>query len=369
MRIVQLMASPFFGGPERQMLGMSRHLGGEFETLFLSFAERGNAQPLIDEVRRAGLHGELLTHNFPHVGRGVDEIAKRLGSVKASIVCTSGYKPDIIGWRAARKAGIPIVVVSHGWTAATWRVRLYEKIDRWVHARADAVVSVSEAQAAKVRAAGVSPQRMTTIVNAVADDAFAEPDPAYGDRLRKLFSWQPRWIIGAAGRLSPEKGFDQLVAAAGLMAKSHPDVGIVVFGDGPMRPQLAARIVELGLKDKMVLAGFHSDVAKYLPHLDVGVLPSFTEGLPVTLLEMMAAGRPVVATSVGGIPEALADGESGWLVPPGDPPALATRLGRTLDDPSGRSRVAANARGVARERFGIRHQCAAYGALFHRLAR
>jgi glycosyltransferase involved in cell wall biosynthesis len=368
MRIVQLMASPFYGGPERQMLGMSRHLSADCRTLFLSFAEGGKAQSLIDEVRRAGFDGELLANNFPRVGRCIDEIARRLESWQASILCTSGYKPDILGWRAARKVGIPVAVVSHGWTAATWRVRFYERLDRWVHNQADAVVSVSEAQAAKVRAAGVSAERMTTIVNAVADDEQAAPDPAYGERLREFFPGKPRWTIGAAGRLSPEKGFDQLVAAAGLLAKSHPDVAIVVFGDGPMRPRLETRIVEMGLKEKFVLAGFRGDVAKYLPHLDVGVIPSFTEGLPVTLLEMMAAGRPVVATAVGGIPEAIADGRSGWLVPPGDPRQLASRLGQTLDDPAARSRVGAEARCVVRERFGVRRQAAAYEALFRRLA-
>ncbi len=367
MRIVQLMASPFFGGPERQMLGMSRHLPADCETMFLTFAEGGKANALINEVRRAGLRGEVLANNFPRVGRSIDEIAERLREWRADVVCTSGYKPDILGWRAARKVGIPVVVVSHGWTGATWKVRMYERIDRWVHGRADAVVSVSEAQAAKVRSAGVSPERMTTIVNAVADDAFAARDPLYRERLRSLFVGPPRWIIGAAGRLSPEKGFDQLVAAAARLSKSHPDAGIVIFGEGPMRASLEAQIASLGLKDKVVLAGFRGDVGKYLPHLDVGVLPSHTEGLPVILLEMLAAGCPVVATAVGGIPEVIDDNATGWLVPAGDPAALAARIGRSLDVDGGRVRVAAVGRTIVRQRFGVQRQCEAYRRLFAQL--
>lgn len=367
MRIVQLMASPFYGGPERQMLGMSRSLPADCTTRFLTFAERGRAQALLDQVAAAGLSGQALRANFPNVGRAIAEIASHLKDWRADILCTSGYKPDILGWRAARSAGVPIVVVSHGWTGATWKVRLYERLDRWVHARADAVVAVSEAQAAKVRAAGVAPERMTTIVNAVGDDAFTSPSREGRERLERMFARPPRWIIGAAGRLSPEKGFDQLVAAAGLLKATHPDVGVVIFGDGPLRDDLARQIVALDLVDRVVLAGFQADLTPLLPNLDAGVLPSFTEGLPVVLLEMMAAGVPVVATAVGGIPEVIADGATGWLVPSGNPAELSRRIGAALDDAPARRRVAEQGRDVVRDRYSVERQSAAYHELFERL--
>ena len=175
MKIVQLMASPFFGGPERQILGLARHLPAEYETRFLTFAEGGKSHAFVDEVRATGFEIEVLAHNFPHVGRCVHEIAGRLRELRADVLVTSGYKPDILGWRAARVAGIPIVIVSHGWTSATWKVRIYERLDRWVHTKADAVVSVSEAQAAKLRAAGVPDERNHEISNAIGEEAFGKP--------------------------------------------------------------------------------------------------------------------------------------------------------------------------------------------------
>lgn len=368
MRVVQLMASPFFGGPERQMLGLSRALRPDVETLFLTFAEGGKAQPLVDEVRRAGMAAEMLTNNFPAISRCAREIADRLTAWKADVVCTSGYKPDILGWLASRRCGVPQVIVSHGWTAATWKVRMYEAIDRFVHRKADAVVSVSEGQAAKVRATGVPAERMTTIVNAVGSDAFAAADPSYAAMLREMFSRPVRWILGAAGRFSPEKGMDTLVEAAAILGKTHPDAGVVIFGEGPTRPDLEERIGRHGLNDRVVLAGFRGDVGKFLPHLDVGVLPSNTEGLPVILLEMLAAGRPVVATSVGGIPEVIADGSTGWLVPAGQPETLAKKLAAVLDDDS-RGRVGEAGRAVVRERFGVERQAKAYQELLSRVAR
>src|SRR5262249_53292372 len=160
------------------------------------------------EVRAAGFEIDVLEHNFPHVSRSVVEIADRLRVLKADVLVTSGYKPDILGWRAARLVGIPIVVVSHGWTGATIKVRFYEAIDRMVHARADAVVSVSEAQGAKVRAARVRSERNHVIPNAVGEEAFAPGDPADRAELVRMFAHAPSRIVGAAGRLSPEKGFE-----------------------------------------------------------------------------------------------------------------------------------------------------------------
>src|SRR5206468_1530529 len=102
-----------------------------------------------------------------------------LRRLKADILCCHGYKPDVIGWRAARLAGIPVISVSHGWTAVTLKVRLYEALDRWVLRFMDMVVGVSAAQAEKVRRAGVPAERVTVIRNAVAAEAFATPEPAY----------------------------------------------------------------------------------------------------------------------------------------------------------------------------------------------
>ena len=364
MKIVHLMASPFYGGPERQILGLARHLPAECETNFLTFAEGGKSQALVAEVRAAGFEIDVLAHNFPHVGRCVSEIAGRLRELRADVLVTSGYKPDILGWRAARLVGIPIVVVSHGWTGATWKVRVYERLDRWVHARAEAVVSVSEGQAAKVRAAGVRDERNHVIPNAIGDDAFAAPNPADRGALVGMFAHQPSRIVGAAGRLSPEKGFDVLIDAAAELCAKRSDVGVVIFGDGPLRGDLERRIAKHGLDGRVILAGYRRDVARFVPHFDVGVLPSFTEGLPVTLLEMAAAGIAIVGSRVGGIPEVLVDGGTGLLVTPGRPTELADGIRRLLGDATLRRRLG----DAVRERVRSHHSFAGSGSAAYRIA-
>src|SRR5690348_10827193 len=119
MNIVHLLASPFVGGPERQVLGLAGALPPECRTAFLSFAERGLARPFLDRARREGFEAVELRQNFPRLGRAVAEVARHLRRLDADVLCASGYKPDLVGWRAARRAGVPVVAIAHGWTGVT----------------------------------------------------------------------------------------------------------------------------------------------------------------------------------------------------------------------------------------------------------
>ena len=169
MIVAHLMASPFFGGPERQMLGLARHLPSTTSSVFLTFAERGLAQPFLDEVRQHGFAGWTLKHNAPRYRAAAMEIAGHLRRVRADVLTCSGYKPDIIGWLAVRQAGVPVVSVSHGWTSATLRVRVNELVNRLVLRWMDAVVCVSQAQAESRLAGPKFPQARSW--------SFATPSP------------------------------------------------------------------------------------------------------------------------------------------------------------------------------------------------
>jgi glycosyltransferase involved in cell wall biosynthesis len=284
------------------------------------------------------------------------------------VLCCNGYKPNLVGLLAARRAGVPVVAVSHGWTAATWKVRLNEALDRLVLRWVDRVVCVSEGQAVKVRRAGVPAGRVAVIRNAIGPDAFVAPKPSARERLHAFFPRPPRRVVAAAGRLSPEKGFGVLVEAAAAVTRADPDVGFVLFGDGPLREALARQAADRGLADRFVLAGFRTDLGRFLPHCDVVALPSYTEGLPVVVLEAFAAGVPVVATAVGGTPEVIEEGVSGYLVPPGDPAPLARRLEELLAAGPARQAMGSRARQRVREHFTFAAQAARYAELFEGLA-
>src|SRR5438552_12630262 len=210
MIVAHLTASTFFGGPERQMLGLARELAPCVHSVFLSFQEGGRCRDFLAEVRGLGLAGQELANDTPWLRAAVRELAGELERLSVDVLCCHGYKADLLGRLAARRRGIPAVAVSRGWTAESFKVRLYESLDR-LHLRwMDRVVCVSQGQARKVRRAGVDPTRVSVIYNAIDVSRFADPDLRYLRRLHESFSRPRRLIIASAGRLSPEKGFDVL---------------------------------------------------------------------------------------------------------------------------------------------------------------
>lgn len=356
MKIVHLATSPFFGGPERQMLGMALALPERCRSTYLLFPDRGKSEAFRRQLADHGLEADRLARDTPDLPAMVREVAGRLRARGTDLLCCHGYKADVVGLLAARWAGVPVISTSRGWTGETWRVRAYEALDRAALRRMDRVVCVSEGQAEKVRRAGVKADRAIVIRNAIRADRFDRPDPSGRRILEAMFPRALGRIVGSAGRLSPEKGFGILVEAAAIVARSDPEAGFIHFGDGPLREAIRRRIGELGLEQRFLLAGFRDDLDRFLAHWDLSVLPSFTEGLPNVVLESYAAGVPVVATAVGGTPEAVADGVDGHLVPPGDPPALARRILDLLGDEGRRREMGRLGRDRIRAEFTFEAQ-------------
>lgn len=369
MTIVHLTTSPFFGGPERLMLGAALSLAPWCRTVFVLFPDKGKSQAFKRRLQDHGLETVVLSKDTPHLGAMVGELAPRLRDLGADLLCCHGYKADLIGLLAARRASVPVIAVSHGWIAENLKVRIYEAIDRACMRRMDRVVCVSEGQAVKVRRAGVAAHKIAVIRNAIQAERFERSDPSARSELLAMFPRPPEQIVGAAGRLSPEKGFGVLVEAAAIVARSHPGVGFVHFGDGPLRETLARRIGDLGLGGRFVLAGFRDDLDRFIPHWDLSVLPSFTEGLPIVVLESYAAGVPVVATAVGGTPEVVTDGVDGYLVSPGDPSALAGRIVDVLEMGESRKELGRMGQERIRAEFTFQQQSERYRQLFHDLLR
>jgi glycosyltransferase involved in cell wall biosynthesis len=349
------------------MLGLAEALHTDCRTLFLSFAEGGRCKVFVEKARGRGFEADALTYDTPRLGRAVGELAQRLRDSRAGILCCHGYKADLLGRLAARRVKIPVVAVSRGWTWENLRVRVYEALDRLMLRRMDRVVCVSAGQAAKVLRAGVPPGRVTVIHNAIWADRFEQPDGGSRDELLRLFPRPPARIVAAVGRLSPEKGFDVLVRAAGLVRHEVADVGFVLFGDGPLKEALSRQIEASGLGDRFILAGFRTDLDRLYPHFDLLAQSSYTEGMPNVILEAFAAGVPVVATAVGGTPEVVADAVSGYLVPTGEPAELARRIVQVVRCEETRRALGDAGRERVRRQFTFDVQGARYRELFAEL--
>ena len=367
LTVVHLTASPFLGGPERQLLGLAQSLPSTLRTQFLSFSEGGKCRPFLEAARRLGFDADELANNTPNYRAAIAEVSEKLTRINADLLLCHGYKADILGGLAARRANVPVIGVSRGWTGMSLKVRLNEILDRFGMLPMDRVVCVSEGQAVKVRRAGISSRKIQVIRNAIFTNRFDDPDSSWRRRLIDMFPRPPKKIVGAAGRLSPEKGFDVLVEAAVTVVKDDPEVGFIVFGDGPLREMLCKRIEAEGLRNRFLLVAFCNDLDRYFPHLDLLVVPSYTEGLPNVALEASAASVPIVATDVGGIPEVVEDGVTGYLVPAGDPASMATRIAELLGDENLRQAMGREGRLRVQSLFTFEAQAKMYLRLFHEI--
>lgn len=160
-------------------------------------------------------------------------------------------------------------------------------------------------------------------------------------------------VIGTIARLSPQKSIETLIESLPTIFARRPNVHVLVVGDGPQRDRLSKLAEKLGVADRLHLAGFRTDIPQCLAAMDVFVLPSLFEGLPISILEAMASGLPVVATSVDGVPEAVVDGVTGLLIRPGHPRRLAESVLELLEDPARASAMGAAGRERVRDRFTI----------------
>jgi glycosyltransferase involved in cell wall biosynthesis len=242
------------------------------------------------------------------------------------------------------------VIVSRRWLRAPG---VHQTLNVCAYQFADRVLVNSTAVADRMRATEhVREPRLTVLPNFVDDSAF---DPM---RAEKLVAWRASYgltpqdvVVGVVARLAPVKDHASLLRAVAALVPRWPEVKVLLVGDGPEREPLLKLARELRIDDRVHVTGMLSNDPS--PHhlLDISVLPSIREGFPNSVVEAMAAGRPVVATNVGGTPDAVIDERTGLLTPPSDPIALAARLERLLCDPGERSRLATNARAWAWERY------------------
>jgi len=231
--------------------------------------------------------------------------------------------------------------------SSLWHVRNratnFGRIGAWVVDRCDALVFVSESVALPFRTAFPYAQhRMAIAYEGVEPSLYKARE--MGTDFRDSIGCQPgERLVGTVGRVTPWKGQDDFLRAAALVAPKHPDARFLIVGDcvsspaeraadEAFRERLHALAAELGLQGKVRFTGYRDDVAAAMNALDVFVLPSHDEPFGIVLVEAMAAGRPVVATAAGGVPEIVRDGHEALLVPPREPEAMAAAISRLLSD-------------------------------------
>jgi glycosyltransferase involved in cell wall biosynthesis len=320
----------------------------------------GEGGPLLERARDAGLEIVLEPALVPDISPRSDALAlHRLTELCASrhfdIVHTHSSKAGALGRLAAHRARVPVVAHTfHGFPFHEFQSRLrrasYISAERRLAQITDVTFAIGSAVAAEaVRRRIASTEGLRTIMP-VVEEHVVRRTPASRKAARALLGIPDDVpLIGTVGRVDFQKAPEHLVEAASRLR--HRDAEIVWIGGGPGLDEAQALVTRLGLVDRFHFVGERGDVADVLPALDIFVMASRYEGLPCALVEAMRCGLPVVATTVNSVPDLVAPGETGLLVPPARPAALACALDHLLDHPSVADRLAAMGQAAADSRF------------------
>ncbi len=366
VRVLHVRNTDRIGGPERLLLDQCRRAAPGVVHIVAPFQTTGVAQPLLEAALEAGAVTCSIPQRHSYDRSMLRALELLLDRMSPDVVVGHDYKANWALSKTATRRGLPRVAIVHGYTAENLKIRFFEHRDRRRLRHMDAVVCVSEPQRAEFCAQGVDPERVHVIPNAIDADAVSAAAQRGRAVLRREWNIaEEQRVVRALGRLSPEKGHSVLLDAFAACGAERTNARLVLVGDGAQRAQLAERARATDLAGRVRLEGWRADPHACLGAADVFVLPSLREGLPLALLEAMAVGLPIVASAVGGIPDAL--GSTGSLVPPGDVAALAQALADRLR-PATQHQVqpSAAARRV-RERHDPTQQARALEALYESL--
>ena len=364
MVILHVLAPAPTGGLERVVQSLTAGLADRRHEVHVAVIVNGGpsaTHPFVEPLLDSGVKVHFVrvgNREYLREREGVRALCRQL---RPAVVHTHGYRPDMVDAPVPRTLGIPTVTTVHGFTGGGLRNRVYETLQRRAFRNFSAVVAVSRPLSDQLVQSGVPATRLRLIQNAWSGPA-KWLDGA--DARRQLGIESDAFQVGWVGRLSREKGPDVLLAA--LSGLSDVPLEVNFLGDGPERAGLEALATRSTTRHRVRWLGNTPRAETMFKAFDAFVLSSRTEGTPMVLFEAMAAGVPIVATCVGGVPDVI-DESCALLIPPQNPVALASAIRSLRDDAAGADSRARVARDRVETRFARDAWVGRYEALYHEL--
>ena len=355
--ILYLTSPVTLAGVERVILTYLDHCNRSiFNVIIVAFinAARVADNAFIREVQRRGIAIEVIPLTRAFDLSNIGEVIRNIKRYKIDLLHSHGYRADIVGVLAARLARRPIVSTVHGWTPISRKLKLYEYIDKKCLRLFNKILTVSTEIKRELEKSGIDPSKIVKIHNAVTIQNHCSYPGEKTLREDLKFDKDTR-LIGMVGRLSPEKGGEYFLMSCKELFKKYQDLKAIILGDGPERRYLENFSKELGINNKVFFLGHRSDVERVYTALDILVVPSITEGVPMVVLEAMAFSKPVVATNVGGVSEIIDDRKTGLLVTPKDPDDLTKKITFLLDNMNFSQALGMKAKALVEDKFNAVH--------------
>lgn len=334
MRILNLISSVGLFGAERVAIELSKSLKKTYHCEPILGVIRNIYNPH-EEILEEAKSNDILYTVFScrsqldlKLAFSIREFIKKN---RVDIIHCHGYKSNFYGLLAS-KGQVPSVTTNHNWLTAHWRLKTYCILDSlWIRFF-DRIVAVSNEVKRDMLRYKIPEDKIRVIDNGIALERFEKLAETKNMKNQLGFEEKIR-IIGTIGNLGTEKGHIYLLEAAKQILDVVKDLKFLIIGDGRLRKQLEEKSEELGIKKHVIFTGQRKDIPELLMAMDIFVLPSIKEGLPIALLEAMAAKRPVIATRVGAIPKVIENKNTGILVEPKDVTGLRDAIMNLLNDP------------------------------------
>ena len=363
LKVLHLISSSGFFGAESIVLTLGKNIRDAGFQSVIGALEDGRHNGNIELVERAGKEG-IETRTFKCNGRfdvgAIFRVKNYLVRERVSLLHTHNYKSDIIGAMAARLAGVPAVATAHGFTDMDASVSFYEKLDRMFLKRFfRRVVVVTEKMLPDLR-----PEIKRVIPNGIDADGL-KSDQEKRVTFRSKYSVDAGDIlVGTVGRLSKEKNQKMFLQAIEPVLQRDRRVKAVIVGSGPEERNLRDFARSRQIAERVIFTGNVEDMVSVYSSLDIFVISSVTEGVPLTVLEAMAFGLPVIATRVGGIPQVIEEGRSGILIDARDTEALRKTIDGLIHEPSQGQRLGETAQSIIRKNHSLERMCSGYRKVY-----
>lgn len=364
--VLHLIDSGGLYGAERVVLTLLEDLkDSEFPGILGCIREKENGLPDIGrEAENRGIPVRYFTMKRGLNPFGVYLISRFIRENHIRIVHSHGYKPNIF-LGVIPKKNFKTVSTVHGWAKQTagLKVRAYEVLDSLALRKMDCVVAVSKGVQWDLLRRGLRKDKIKLIYNGIN---FSNNRPGFEPQeMREKYGIANNApVIGTLGRLSAVKGHASLIKAMPSILEEIRDCILLIAGDGPLKADLERLVKELNLAQSVKLIGYMKNVGEFLSMIDLFLLPSLSEGLPISLLEAMAFGKPVVASAVGGIPEVITNQNEGELVSSADPKSTSIAVSRLLKDPETLKKMGAVGSESVRKRFSSKIMTEQYSSLY-----
>jgi glycosyltransferase involved in cell wall biosynthesis len=370
VKVVRVIARLNIGGPAIHVINLTAGLDPtRFESMLVTGTESRGEGSMLDLARARGVTPVIIpgmvgeaTLNQRDL-KALIALCRLLRRERPHIVHTHTAKAGVLGRVAARLAGVPVVVhtfhghVLHGYYSPlkNWLLR---RAERGLGLLSDRLITVSEqVKRDLVRYYVADAEKITVIPLGLDLEPFLASAGLRGKLRRELGMSNGEALVGIVGRIFPIKNHRLFLDAAAHVAAAVDSVRFLVVGDGVLRPAMEDYARALGIAHRVVFTGWRRDLPSIYPDLDVLVVSSNNEGTPVSAIEAMAAGCPVVATRVGGLPDLIEDGETGCLVPPRDAAGLAASIVRVLRDRKMARSLGQAAQAIVARRFTVERLC------------